>query len=55
MDELRRLADRRNANATDQLMELAGERGSKDELRRLADKGNTSTAEQLLELELAAQ
>ncbi|HEY5113257.1 MAG TPA: hypothetical protein VIJ45_04025 [Coriobacteriia bacterium] len=55
MDELRRLADRGNANATDQLIELAGERGSKDELRRLADKGYATAAEQLLELELTAQ
>ena len=49
MDELRRLADRGNATAADQLVELATERGDMNELRRLADKGNTTAAEQLLE------
>jgi len=36
--------------ATDQLIELALERGDVDELRRLADAGNATAAAQLAEL-----
>jgi hypothetical protein len=35
---------------TDQLIELATERGDIDELRRLADQGNSTAADQLVEL-----
>ena len=55
MAELRRLADRGNPDAADQLIELAVEQGDVNELRRLADKGNKAAAEQLLELELTTE
>ena len=50
IDELRRLADKGNTTATDQLIELAAEHGDIDELRRLADKGNTTATDQIMEL-----
>jgi len=36
--------------ATDELIQLAGERGDMAELRRLADQGNATAADQLTEL-----
>lgn len=39
-----------DSDATDELIELAVERGDLDELRRLADGGNTDAADVLLEL-----
>ena len=43
-------ADRGDASAADELIELAAERGALDELRRLAAAGNTTAADQLIEL-----
>ncbi len=51
LDALRERADAGDADAVDQLIELAGEQGNLDELRRLADQGNSTAAEQLTELE----
>ena len=48
---LRRRAEGGDADATDELIELAGERGDMDELRRLADGGNRTAADELLELD----
>jgi hypothetical protein len=50
LSDLRARADRGDRSATDELIELAGERGDLDELRRLADRGSVTAVEQLLEL-----
>ena len=50
MGELRRLADRGDKDAADQLVELAAERADVGELRRLADSGNRDAADALAEL-----
>ncbi|MFE2972145.1 hypothetical protein ACFXKC_53070 [Streptomyces sp. NPDC059340] len=50
MSTLRERAAKGDADATDQLIELATEQGDLDELRRLADKGNNTAADQLMEL-----
>ncbi|MEU9207723.1 hypothetical protein AB0D27_07135 [Streptomyces sp. NPDC048415] len=47
---LRERADKGDATAVDELIELATEQGGLEELRRLADQGNTTAAEQLAEL-----
>ena len=51
LSALRERADNGDADAVDELIELAGEQGNLDELRRLADKGNTTAAEQLTEFD----
>jgi len=48
---LRERAENGDADAVDQLIELAGEQGNLEELRRLADQGNTTASEVLRELE----
>ncbi len=48
--ELRDRADNGDADAIDQLIELATERDDLGELRRLADGGNVTAAEVLAEL-----
>jgi hypothetical protein len=50
MAELRRLAAIGVGDATDQLVELAAERGDVAELRRLAEGGNSDAADALAEL-----
>ena len=50
LTDLRARADRGDASAADELIELAAERGDLDELRRLADGGNTTAADQLMDL-----
>src|SRR5664279_748365 len=42
---LRERADNGSAEAADELIELAGERGDIDELRRLSDRGNGTATE----------
>ena len=51
LSALRERADNGDADAVDELIELAGEQGNLDELRRLADNGNTTAAEQLTEFD----
>ena len=50
MNELRRLADAGNADATDELIQLAAKQGDLAELRRLSDAGNATVTDQLIEL-----
>lgn len=50
LSDLRARAANGDADAVDQLVELAGEPGDFDELRRLADGGNTDAADVLAEL-----
>jgi hypothetical protein len=47
---LRERADKGDHDGTEELIELAGERGDIAELRRLTDGGNTTAADQLAEL-----
>src|SRR5664279_2862249 len=47
---LRERADNGSAEAADELIELATERGDIDELRRLSDRGNGTATDQLIEL-----
>ncbi len=52
-DELPALRDRAargEADAVDQLIELAAERGDLDELRRIAKTGNATAADQFVDL-----
>lgn len=50
MAGLRKRAAGGDADAVDELIELAGELGDMDELRRLADSGNSTASDQLIEL-----
>jgi hypothetical protein len=50
LSALRERIENGDADAVDELIELAGEQGNLDELRRLAEQGNSTAADVLIEL-----